>query len=197
MAQHIQGEDGKMAGSIGNGKNSIPTPRNLETALPVTLQPLNTPTQTVDATYARFTDSQTSPANPAPELPYGPLGELRAKWALTMGECHNLALAVHEHTGWPLIGFSPWLEDDHGTTGILTHVAVLTPDGYVLDGHGVTPVGHAEENLESDHTVINSIKDLETWMAADTINGSSEWLPTRPADFTGYVPQILAQYETR
>jgi hypothetical protein len=145
------------------------------------------------------TDAPETPSAPTtPDtagLPYGPFSETRARLALTMGECHNLAIAVHRQTGWPLIAFSPWHEEEPGTTGVLTHVAVLSPDEYVLDGHGATELDWAQHQSEQDGQVLKDESELHQWLVRDTDANVSEWLPIRPDAFTGYVPAVLAEYE--
>lgn len=48
----------------------------------------------------------------------------------SQGQCHALAMALHEETGWPLVVVADWLEQ-------VDHVAVRTPEGRIIDGAGV------------------------------------------------------------
>jgi hypothetical protein len=53
--------------------------------------------------------------------------------AFTTGQCHALALEIHERTGWELCGFFGYYEDDDSPG----HVGVCTPEGYVVDVQGI------------------------------------------------------------
>lgn len=61
--------------------------------------------------------------------------------AFTQGQCHALALAIHEETGWPTYG----CEDGEGD---LEHLVVKTPDGRILDISGAHQL---EDFLELEH----------------------------------------------
>lgn len=50
----------------------------------------------------------------------------RALAAFLQGQCHALALALHEETGWPI----RWIESDDGEPN---HCFVITPDEHALD----------------------------------------------------------------
>jgi hypothetical protein len=49
----------------------------------------------------------------------------------TAGDCHQLALRLHQLTGWPLVAF------DGGDGEPLVHAGVMTPDGRVVDVRGL------------------------------------------------------------
>jgi hypothetical protein len=57
-----------------------------------------------------------------------------ARRAFTCGQCHALALAIHEQTGWPIAGLVSALDDD--TPSMPGHVVVVTPDGDTVDING-------------------------------------------------------------
>lgn len=184
MMKYIQGKDGKMRGSVPTA-NRAPSPAP---EIRIQSSSQTDSKEQIAHSWDKYSEQHST-------LPYGPLKETRARLALTMGECHNLAIAVHRETGWPLIAFSPWSEDGPGTTGVLTHVAVLTPDKYVIDGHGATPLNWSEEQGEYEGQVLESEKDLNSWIEQDTSLGSGDWLPLRPDEFTGYVAALMAEYE--
>lgn len=50
------------------------------------------------------------------------------------GQCHALALALHEHKGWPIVGL--WSSD----TGIDEHYVAQAPDGRLVDITGARDV---------------------------------------------------------
>lgn len=79
----------------------------------------------------------------------------------TQGQCHALALALRERTGWGLVGVRDWEED-------LIHVAVLTPEGRVLDATGV----HEQESFAEawDGELEEVSADLVEWLP-----GSGTW----------------------
>lgn len=61
-----------------------------------------------------------------------------SRWAYLNGQCHALAMSIHEATGWPLwmIGHTRY------ECGDPDHWAVATPDGRLLDIAGAQSVEH-------------------------------------------------------
>lgn len=57
-----------------------------------------------------------------------------AKHAFSSGQCHALALAIHEHTGWEIVGLR-W-DDPYFNGTIPDHVLVRDPDGHLFDVNG-------------------------------------------------------------
>ena len=55
-----------------------------------------------------------------------------ARFAFTSGHCHALALAIHQHTGWPMLAMSGRFSAYRD----LRHVVVQMPDGRWLDING-------------------------------------------------------------
>lgn len=85
---------------------------------------------TLNANYGWFEDR-------AFDLEVGSLDET-AKYVFTHGQCHSLALALHEATGWDIVGV--------GYGGTPDHVGVLSPRGRVLDITGyVSPDDWTDE----------------------------------------------------
>jgi hypothetical protein len=189
MTKYIKGKDGKFVGSIGDGKTKVPTP-----AQPISSKDsLSNETSTSDSTSAAWSKYQEQTI--LETRAYGPINEAWARFALTMGECHNLAIAAHRQTGLPLIAFSPWSEEGSGTTGTLVHVGVLTKEGFVLDGHGVTPLSSLEEDGHFEGVILENEEALLAWIKQDTSYGTGEWLPVRPDEFKGYVTDLLKEHE--
>ncbi|WP_325705952.1 hypothetical protein [Amycolatopsis sp.] len=56
-----------------------------------------------------------------------------ARRAFTNGQCHALALALNEETGWPMVQVGV-----HGYGGIPRHWMVETPNGDLLDIKGLS-----------------------------------------------------------
>lgn len=57
----------------------------------------------------------------------------------TRGQCHALALGIHELTGWAIVGAEWYGECDCCGVDLPNHVAILMPDGRVLDCTGPMP----------------------------------------------------------
>lgn len=75
----------------------------------------------------------------------------------TNGECGLLARAMHEQTGWPIVGLGPVSGDESIT---VQHVAVRTPDGRLLDVTGVQPLSRAVlvwGNTEIGHKELDAL----------------------------------------
>jgi hypothetical protein len=68
----------------------------------------------------------------------------------TYGQCHGMAFALHEATGWP-IGclmaewrHSPRSEDIHTS---VVHAYVRAPDGGIMDARGLTDTGSLQSTF--------------------------------------------------
>lgn len=57
-----------------------------------------------------------------------------AKRVFVRGQCHSLALAIREITGWPLYGLVD--REDGNTSTSPSHVVVRTPNGAYIDVNG-------------------------------------------------------------
>lgn len=67
------------------------------------------------------------------------------------GQCHALALAINERTGWPIVGASPF------GTDYPNHVAVKRPDGRIIDITGYVNFGYwGSEWYELDPGVVRN-----------------------------------------
>lgn len=67
----------------------------------------------------------------------------------TCGQCHALAWALNEETGWQLAACG-WDE-----TGIPEHVFVIHPDGDGVDIHGKTAKGRHPDGLPADWRLVD------------------------------------------
>jgi hypothetical protein len=121
--------------------------------------------------------------------------------AFRTGQCHALALALHERTGWPLVVIGPkeccydedCMDEETDSTGAcgcqVTHIAVQRPDGQVVDIDGTVPVDDAI--LASDDPDMNELRPLSE-DRLEEILGSSKWRVPDLAVARGYVDAVLA-----
>jgi hypothetical protein len=131
-----------------------------------------------------------------------PAGDLTAAAPfLTGGNCHSLAAALHEATGYPIIGFIqgdnyPYDEDDDEYEDeTIKHFAVLTPDGYVLDGDGAMPLKIVEERtLWESFPVSGHIEGMKTLIQEEEQTMERTWQTLNPALVTSYIEPILNKY---
>jgi hypothetical protein len=76
---------------------------------------------------------------PDPALLSAGLIDGYARRAFKYGACGALAIALHDHTGWPIVAItdSHNVAEDKAGGGSALHWAVRTPDGWLLDIDGV------------------------------------------------------------
>lgn len=103
----------------------------------------------------------------------------RAVHAFTEGQCHALALVLHERTGWPL----RWIEDEEGDP---THCYVLAPDGRGLDIAG----SHDRDEFIEAWGAWDEEVSVEEVRALP--RGSGGWRIPREDVAARFVDQILA-----
>lgn len=126
-------------------------------------------------------------------LPYGDLNA--ASWFLSMGNCHSLAIAIHEATGYDIIAFRNADDEDQGN---IRHVAVLTPDGYVIDAEGIDTLDQTEYLTSRwSEKVYGGSKGLLKLIEADQEEYNTKWLPVVTEGFSGYVEPLLQAYANR
>lgn len=82
-----------------------------------------------------------------------------ARFAFTAGHCHALALAIHEHTGWPMLAMS----SKHSMRDILQHVVVVMPDGRWLDINGPQNPEHRWLFKRMSADEVANMSQLEYW----------------------------------
>ena len=128
--------------------------------------------------------------------------DMEALAAFTGGQCHALALALHERTGWPIVGLYRDSEDGGELVcpANLSHLLVQRPDGQLMDIEGAgEPAGLiAEPDWECLAPVdVETVRQLHTtgpWRApeielARSFCGElpirSERRPDRPARSVG------------
>lgn len=119
--------------------------------------------------------------------------------AYTNGQCHALALALAERTGWPLVAIGhpePCHMDDCpvGADGMcdcqIEHVAVQRPDGSILDIEGVSPRSAYVDDDDPDFDELFAIapERLEK-LAGD---GWASWPDPDLVTARGFVDVVLA-----
>lgn len=112
--------------------------------------------------------------------------DMRAVGAGQRGHCHSLALAIHQRTGWPLVGIQ-----DRG--GQLAHVAICTPEGELLDASGCWDLGDLVEEYAGWRD-----PDCTVALSADTVQALGHapgWRMAQPDAFAGLVGLVL-QYHS-
>lgn len=103
-------------------------------------------------------------------------GELddRARLAFTNGQCHGMAMALHEKTGWSMVAI------DHLDAGC-QHVCVRREDGRLIDirgAHEADALASSDAGMTTRDIGIAEIAELVTqhgWATAD-VAGASPWL---------------------
>lgn len=106
----------------------------------------------------------------------------RAREAFTRGHCHSLALALHEATGWPIVG----AEDEELE---ICHFFVRTPDGRLLD---VTDAHAPEEALQLEHAAFCPGPDYLVEQPAEWVAGIAEEDPSWRTPQVGLARSFVA-----
>jgi hypothetical protein len=182
MGTHIRGRDGKFAGSIGDGKTRLPTAAPYTLALPA--QP------SADRVILLDSDGHERTVT---------VGNLdSARRVLTAGQCHSFAAALHYATGFPIVGFTGghYIDEDDDD-GHMSHFAVLSPDGYVIDGDGVVAL---ETLVARTGWAIEEIGDtthLREALGWDTQQYDRVWAPLNPLAVSSFTAPAILLYESR
>ena len=93
--------------------------------------------------------------------------------AFTGGQCHGLALALHERTGWPLVAVDE-------PTGACAHVCVRRPDGLLVDVTGAHTVDEMEAARggtlrDIEHSAIGELETKHSWAPA-AVDPARSWV---------------------
>ena len=126
-----------------------------------------------------------------------------AKFALTNGNCHSLAVALHLETGFPIVAFFPNEADvddvddewyDEGYSERVQHFAVLSPEGIVLDGDGAQPLDEVVDRTlweaDEDWTIDRLIAQIDEENQQEDVS----WFPLNPDGVSSFVQPILSAY---
>ena len=102
-----------------------------------------------------------------------------AQEACLWGQCHALALALHESSGWPLVAV---YEDDD-----IIHVAVKIPDGRLLDAGGYHNAYEIAEYYDRTLDDISEVTQAEVEALAD----SNDWRRPETELASTWIPCLL------
>lgn len=116
--------------------------------------------------------------------------------AYLAGQCHALALALHERTGWPLFSVGPstcYCEaHDDDSDGVCScqveHLAVRSPDGLLVDIYG--PICE-EDFLQERHPETDVLRPLTDDRLAAILYSDAPWRPPDMATARGFVDVAL------
>lgn len=121
-----------------------------------------------------------------------------ARHVLTAGQCHNLAAALHQETGWPIVAFFRDFDtDDDETEDNVKHYGVLTPDGYLLDGDGAIPLQDFQDltGLTETEQLPAGLDELTQHINWDTTTYDRTWHPLNPDAVRSFVAPVLQAYQ--
>jgi hypothetical protein len=133
-------------------------------------------------------------------------GDLKgAKKALTNGNCHSLAVAIHLETGFPIVAFFPNENDvddvndenyDEYYSERVQHFAVLSPEGIVLDGDGAQPLDEVLDNTLWEESEGWTIDQLIAQIDEENQQEDVSWNPLCPPLVQSFVQPILDAYKS-
>lgn len=123
-----------------------------------------------------------------------------AEWFLVGGNCHSLAAALHQVTGYPIVAFYkgdnyPVDDDEDEYAGdTVDHFAVLTPDGYVLDGTGAMKLDVVEGRTGWSSYEVGGIPDMADIIDVEEDEMERSWQPVNTDLVASFVAPVLARY---
>lgn len=123
-----------------------------------------------------------------------------ARFAYTGGQCHALAAALAEHTGWPIVVIVRGVDSDHHCEELVHHCLVAIPDGRWLDVNGPHEPAYwlDESDLEDTEYQQVSRTDVDGVLALATragMLGDFTMLPANLRAARALVPAVLALLE--
>lgn len=185
MAKYVRANDGTFAGSIGDGKTRVP---KAAPKVPLAAKPKET---------VHLIDAQGQSADIA-------VGDLNAASRfLTGGNCHSFAAALHAKTSFPIVAFYrdsriAWEDDEDEDEGDhVHHFAVLSPDGYIIDGEGTQTLHRVLAACLWEHEEIGSIQSMQEVIAYEKANLARTWQPMNPLIVDSFVAPALQTFENR
>lgn len=121
--------------------------------------------------------------------------------AFRNGQCHALALAPHERTGWPIVASGPSeccydedCPDTNDSAGVcdcqVQHLAVERPDGYLVDIEGARP--RDDFLLASADPDFDEVRPLAPDHLERILWDSQSWREPDVAAARGFVDAVLA-----
>ena len=133
MAKPIKGKDGKFQGSIGEGREQVPSPSPVPTA-PAASTDVNTAAGQVEAAYERFQNTQPSSVRQGAAMPGTPYTGMRVEYRNPQ--------TGHVRTEWSGELHGTWEGDVDPASELLSNVQG-TSDGY-LPYRAVLSAPHAD-----------------------------------------------------
>jgi hypothetical protein len=207
MPRYIKRKNGKMAGSIGDGKSQVPTASTIYT-LENSPEPHGSRIADV---FKRYLAAHPSPApitlidtwDNEVTITAGQLDD-DAIYIFTNGHCHSFALAAHEATGLPMMGLQPVVDPDADPDDLwdpnmkyVNHIVLhLDPETY-LDAEGLH---RYEDAITYEFVPINDKLELNHLIYSTNVQAEEDvWTYPKPhfaepfiaAALTRYAPHLL------
>jgi len=118
---------------------------------------------------------------------------------LVSGNCHSLALSLHQITGFAFACFRDIKPEkgslnEHLYQPHIRHVAVIDPAGWILDGYGVSSVSEVTENYSWELELFGSPDDLMSHIVKDAEAFGRVWLPPDPVATISFAYRITYMY---
>lgn len=206
MPKYIKRKDGKMAGSIGDGKDKTPTSATqpLVPARRAGLPPLTD--NPVARAFRNYLASQ--PAGTQLTLIDTCENEVtvtagvfddEAIYIFTNGHCHSFALAAHEATGLPMMGLQPVVDPDADpedlwdpNTKYMNHVVLHLDEDTYLDAEGI----HRYEDATTYEFIpIADSKELRYLIYSINVEGGETmWTVPKPHYAEPFITPALQKY---
>jgi hypothetical protein len=129
-----------------------------------------------------------------------PAGDIvTARDFLVTGNCHSLALAVHHITGFAFACFrSIKPEVDALGAGLyephIRHIAVVDPNGWVIDGHGVRGLDEVTNNYNWSVQLVGSANEMMDLITQDANEYGRSWLPPDPEKLASFAYALAFIY---
>lgn len=126
-----------------------------------------------------------------------PVGNVaKARPYLISGNCHSLAAAIHEITGFAFICFREINSHDSLVEyePHIRHVAIISPEGWVIDGYGVTGLDKVSLERNWIGELYGSVEDLNKELDEDAKKYGRDWLPLEPYRVVSFALPIVSLY---
>lgn len=123
--------------------------------------------------------------------------------AFKSGQCHAIALALHERTGWPIVSvgdesccYDEDCPDDDDSNGVcscqIQHLAVRRPDRYLVDIEGPKP---EDDFMEAQGDPEWTIKPVPDDRLEDLVRWDDSWRRPNMAVARAFVDEALTEYD--
>lgn len=126
-----------------------------------------------------------------------PAGDILAgRDLLVSGNCHSLAVAIHLLTDFSLACFrelpngNPHVEHEPH----IRHVAAISPEGWVLDGYGVTGLADITRNKNWSVEIAEDESHLRKMINYDSSEYGRYWLPFEEKKLLPFAAAIIHLY---